>query len=101
MLKKSLNIKFNLLNAGLKPALSSIFMSFVVYIIYSSINLLSGITGATYLINALATVTSIIFGLYSYLFCLILTSGVTKEDFKYLPSKFMRMIPKFMLERIR
>lgn len=101
MLKKSLNVKFNLLNAGLKPALSSVFMSFVVYIIYSSINLLSGITGAAYLINALATITSVIFGLYSYLFCLILTSGVTKEDFKYLPSKFMRMIPKFMMERVR
>lgn len=101
MLKKSLGVKFSMLNQGLKPVLSSLFMSVVVYLIYFSINLLSGIVHVPYLINALATVISITLGIYSYLFCLILTAGVTKDDFEYLPAKFARVIPKFMMERVR
>ncbi|WP_027623236.1 putative polysaccharide biosynthesis protein [Clostridium lundense] len=101
MLKKSLSIKFKMLSHGLKPALSAVVMSIVVYVTYTSINLLYNFVGMAYLINALATVISIVLGIYAYLFCLILTGGVTMADFRYFPSKFMKVIPKFMMERVR
>ncbi|MEW9096225.1 MAG: polysaccharide biosynthesis protein [Clostridiaceae bacterium] len=101
MIKKTLNVKFKLFGGAIKPIISSVFMGGMVYFSFKLSFILLKFIGSGYIRNAVATLISIIIGMYSYVFALILTGGIKEEDLKIIPSKLRRFIPKFMINRIR
>lgn len=100
IIKKSLNIKQNIISQAVKPALSSALMGIAVYIIYFNLHVLFNIVKRGYVSNAFATILSVIVGGYVYLFCLIITGGITRKDLESIPKKLVRFFPRFMLKKV-
>lgn len=100
LIKKTLNIHLKF-EFAVKPIISAIFMGIAVYIVYCDLNFLIGFVYNGYLNNAVSTVLAILVGVLVYLYMLIITGGVRKEDFQYLPNKLQRLIPQSLQERIR
>lgn len=100
-IKKTLRVKFSLLSHAYKPLISGILMSLTVYIVYYNLIYITGFINKGYFANAISTIIAIIVGMFTYLFALILTGGIKKSDINGLPRKIIKIIPKFMLIRIR
>lgn len=101
MLQKSLRLKFKFLKPALKPLVASAFMGAVVFVVYISFYSILKLFGNNYLAVAISTIISIIIGAYSYLFGLIVTFGISKEDFDILPRKALKLIPNVLLKKIK
>lgn len=103
VIKRSIKVKFNFLAHSVKPLIASAFMGLVVYIVYINIHFITNFAMKDYVYaaNAVPTVIAIIIGMFVYLFGLILTGGITKEDLNTMPSKVTRLMPEFMKKRIR
>mgnify|MGYP002412041081 FL=1 len=101
MIKKTLRVRFSLLYHGYKPIISSLLMSIVVYLIYNNLIYVISFINKGYIANAVSTIIAIIAGIFTYLYALILTGGITKSDINGLPRKVTRIIPRFMYVRIR
>ncbi|ABN54260.1 MAG TPA: polysaccharide biosynthesis protein [Hungateiclostridium thermocellum] len=97
--RKELKIKINILKQAVKPAVSSVVMGIFVWIVYKGLYFVLGFIKSAYLVNALSTVVSVLFGMAIYFYIMILVRGITKNDFDVLPEKIRRMIPKFVLNK--
>jgi len=74
-------------------------MGIFVWIVYKGLYFVLGFIKSAYLVNALSTVVSVLFGMAIYFYIMILVRGITKNDFDVLPEKIRRMIPKFVLNK--
>lgn len=85
----------------IKPFISSVLMGIMVYGTYSLLAVVLGkLSVVGYMNNAIATVMAVIVGMFVYLYGLAITGGITKDDMKQLPSKFRKLIPGMILEKI-
>ena len=100
-IKKTLGVKVSLMKHFIKPFISATFMGMVVYVVYTGIDFILSFINGGYFSNAVATIVAVVFGIYTYLFAMILTSGIRAKDFNMLPRKIIKFIPSFMVERIR
>lgn len=101
VIKKQLRIKIKFLSQAVKPIISAAFMGLVAYIIHFDSMYLLKFLGDGYIVNSVATIAAVVAGAYTYMLGLILTGGITKKDIDTLPSRFTRLIPGFMVKRIR
>jgi len=101
VLKKALRVKFSLLEQAIKPIIAAIFMGIAVWGTYSVIEVFLSVIAKGYIMNSILTIISIIIGMYVYMFALILTGGLGKEDFRYIPSKVMRFIPNALMQKMQ
>lgn len=101
MLQKSLRLKFKFLKPALKPLVASAFMGAVVFVMYLGFHGVLKLFGNNYLAVSISTIISIIIGAYSYLFGLIVTVGISKEDLDILPRKALKLIPNLLLKKIK
>lgn len=101
MLLKSLNIKFKLLEQAKRPVIASGFMGLVVILSNLFFGRFFNIYSKGYFANTIVTLISVILGMYSYLFAMVITGGITNEDFKAFPRKLNRFIPKFIIEKMK
>lgn len=100
LIQKTLNIRIKF-EYAVKPIISAIFMGLAVYIVYCDLNFLIGIVYNGYFNNALSTLIAVLAGILTYLYMLILTGALRKEDFQYLPQKLLKLIPQSLQARIR
>lgn len=54
-----------------------------------------------YFANTIVTIIAVVLGMYAYLFAMVITGGITKEDFKVFPRKLNRFIPNFIMEKMK
>ena len=99
-MKKQMKVRASLVRQSLAPFISSIIMGGAVWVAYTSINWLVAFMGA-YAANALATLVSVFIGVTAYFIVMIGARGITKEDFDVLPGRIRRLIPRFILTRVR
>lgn len=100
IINKTLKTKIRLSHHALKPIIASLFMGVMVYLTYILFNFIFGFIGKNYMFSTLSTVISILAGAYYYLFGLILTKGIKKQDMNVLPAKIRRFIPKYFVSKI-
>lgn len=101
MIRKTLKVKVRLFRTSIKPLISSLFMSAVVYGTLKVLLTALKFIESGYTKNAIATIISIMVGAYAYVFSLVLTGGISEEDLNHIPSKFKKIMPSFLLKRIR
>lgn len=101
LIKRRLKIKYNLLTYAIRPIISSAFMGLVVYIAYFDFTFLLNFIVKGYINNLISTTVSVVLGAFTYLYGLILTGGITKNDLKAMPVRLRKFIPKSMLNRIK
>jgi len=101
MLLKSLNIKFKLLEQAKKPIIASVFMGIVVGTSKLFLVKFFNLTSKGYFANTTVTLIAVILGMYSYLFAMVITGGITKEDFEVFPRRLNKFIPKFIMAKMK
>ncbi|MCY6484649.1 polysaccharide biosynthesis protein [Clostridium aestuarii] len=99
-INKSLKIKLSIFTHALKPIISSALMGVIVYGVYLSMSLLLSYSITGYFNNAIACVMAVIIGMFTYLYGLALTGGITKKDMNAMPSKIKRFVPKVIINKI-
>lgn len=92
-IKRKTNIEINILKITIRPLLSTIIMSLVVWIIYNGLFAIVGMK--------LAAVTSIFAGVVVYAAALFKTGALTEEDLMVLPrgKRFIKILKKAKLLR--
>lgn len=100
-INKATRCKISLFKSGIKPLLSSFGMGIVVYITYFIVNYILNFVIGGYINNAIASVVAIFMGIFSYAYFLILSGELGKKELNILPSKVTRLMPNFMLKRIK
>lgn len=101
IIKKSLGVKLGLIIHAVKPIVASIIMAASVLIVRYIFVTLLGLVKMGYLVNSISTIMAIIVGMFMYLLGLTVTGGIRNEDLESLPRKVVRLIPGFVLKRIK
>lgn len=101
VIKRTLNIKYNLLILAVKPLIASAFMGLVAYLVQFDIEYVLGFVYRGYFTRMFSTIIAIGTGGFAYLYVLILIGGITKRELEVIPTRFRRYIPKTLLDRVR
>ncbi|NLD49542.1 MAG: polysaccharide biosynthesis protein [Clostridiaceae bacterium] len=99
-IRKYVGVRTDMAKQVSKPLISSIVMGLAVLIVYKTVNVVVGLSGALYFSNALAVVLSVISGMLVYLMVMLKLKGINEEDLDALPERFKRIIPKKFLNRM-
>jgi stage V sporulation protein B len=100
-INESLKVNINMITHAVRPLISSIVMGIIVFFVYYILNMLTGFMSIEYISNAIATIISILVGMFVYVFMMVSIGGVTKRDLDNMPSTVKRFIPKLILMRIK
>ncbi|MDW8802947.1 polysaccharide biosynthesis protein [Clostridium sp. A1-XYC3] len=98
---KSLGVRLGLLRHSVKPVIASAIMAAIIFIVRYEICGFLGLVTKGYVVNVILTTVSIIIGMLAYLVALMITGGIRKEDLETMPRKLVRLIPGFVMKRIR
>jgi stage V sporulation protein B len=101
VIKRTLQIRYNLIMLSAKPFIAAAFMGLIVYLVQYDIEYVLGLLGSNYFTNLISTVIAIAAGGFTYLYALILIGGLTKKDLQVIPARLRRFIPKGLLNRVR
>jgi stage V sporulation protein B len=96
-INKVLKIKVSLFKHSIKPFIAASVMGVVAYLLHYNLEFLFSFIKTGYLSNAVSTIIAIVVAVFVYLYVMILEGGITRRDLKVLPSKLVRLIPKFMI----
>lgn len=101
IIKKSLNLKLSLWIHSIKPIIASAFMGALVFGTHYVLSLVLGLIHKGYVTSTIATVIAIGVGGFTYGFGLVILGGIRRVDLNLMPSKLTRLIPKFVLSKMR
>jgi stage V sporulation protein B len=100
-MNKVLRVRINLFSHAIKPLISSGIMAIVAKIMYFNFNFIFSFIKEGYFANAAAVLISMAFAIVTYFFTLVLVGGISKADLEVFPSRVSKLIPNFILIRIR
>lgn len=100
-IKKCTDINFSMIKYIEKPVLASIFMGFCSLFSYYFLNKLSLYISSVYISNLIATLLAVLVGIISYSYFMVITGGIKKEDMSNLPNKVVKLIPDFLIARMK
>ncbi|MBZ9624802.1 polysaccharide biosynthesis protein [Clostridium sp. FP2] len=100
-MNKVLRIKVSLFSHAIKPIIASGGMAIVAKIVYGSFNFTFSFVREGYVANAFAILVAMPLAILTYFFILVIIGGITKEDLGVLPHKIKKLIPKYILNKIR
>jgi len=100
-INKALSVKINLTNHAIKPLIASGVMAIVAKLMYGNFNFIFSFVKEGYVANAVAILIAMILAILTYFFILVLIGGITKEDLEVFPHKLTKLIPNFIINRIR
>ncbi len=92
-LQRTLKLKINIKPLIFKPLVSSTFMAAVIYVIYNIISYTLCFIIKGYFNNVISVILSIILGMLSYFYVMILINGITNDELDILPNNLRRFIP--------
>ena len=100
-INKVLRVKIKLSSYAIIPIIASGVMAIVAKLMYSNFSYIFSSIKEGYFVNAISLLISIFFAIVTYFFILVFLGGLTKEDLEIFPRKIKRLIPKFILNRIK
>ena len=100
-INKHLNMKLSLVKMSLKPLISSIFMSMVIFVVRIPVYWIARKMHIRGVIAAFPLVIVIIAGVAAYFYAIVELRGITKRDIDAMSPKLYRIIPKFFKKRIK
>lgn len=100
-IQKILKLKINFKSYIFKPIVSSVFMAAVTYVIYNILSYILHFIVKGYLNNAVSLLASIAIGALAYLYAMILSKGITKDELDILPRRMKKFIPKRIISNIK
>lgn len=100
IIRKSLKGGVNLLDHAFKPFLASALMGISVFLTYNVLRIVFSLFAWNYALNAFAVIGSIVAGVYSYLYGLIIVKGIAKKDLEVIPGVLMKFIPSGFLKKM-
>ncbi|MFT8313611.1 MAG: polysaccharide biosynthesis protein [Clostridium sp.] len=100
-IQKILKLKINFKSYIFKPIVSSVFMAAVTYVIYNILSYILHFIVKGYLNNAVSLLAAIAIGALAYLYAMILSKGITKDELDIFPSRMKKFIPKRILSNIK
>ncbi|GCD11800.1 putative polysaccharide biosynthesis protein [Clostridium tagluense] len=100
-MNKVLRVKINLFSHAIKPIIAAGFMAIVAKLMYVNFNFVLSFVREGYFANAIAILIAMVFAILTYFFTLVMIGGITKEDLGVLPHKITKLIPKYILNKIR
>ncbi len=92
-IQRTLKLKINFKSYIFKPLVSSAFMAAVIYVIYNSISYTLGFIIKGYFNNIISVLISIVLGMLSYFYAMLLINGITNDELDILPNGLKRFIP--------
>ena len=101
LIKKRLRIKIRLTHIAAKPAVASVLMGIGVKVIYRILSGALFFIQSTYVVNALATLISIIAGVLIYAVMLVVLKGLSREELDMLPGSISSRLPERLLKHIQ
>lgn len=101
IIKRTLNIKYNLIKLAVRPLIAAAFMGVVVYIVQFDLEYILNFLSKGYITQLTSTVLAIFAGGFTYLYALILVGGITTREMNAVPQRFRRYIPRTLMKRLR
>ncbi|OBR91613.1 MULTISPECIES: polysaccharide biosynthesis protein [Clostridium] len=101
IIRKSLNAKVSLIRHAVKPAIASVMMGIVVFASSFVMDFIFGFIKIAYIPNAISTIVSVLVGIITYVFTMALIGGIRKRDMELLPSVARKLIPGFILRKVK
>lgn len=98
---KTLGVRLGLIRHSVKPVIASAFMAGIIFLVHYEIGGFFGLITKGYIVNSVLTMVSIVIGMFTFLTALMITGGIRKEDLNTMPRKLVRLLPGFVLRRIR
>lgn len=100
-MNKALRIRIKLFKHAVKPIIASSIMAIVAKIMNGYLEFCFSFIKKGMFANAMAIIVTIFLAILTYFFVLVLIGGITKEDLEGFPRKITKLIPSFILKRIR
>ncbi|MEY8762881.1 MULTISPECIES: putative polysaccharide biosynthesis protein [Clostridium] len=101
IIKRSLNVKIEMIGHAVKPLAASVTMGIIVYVNYVLVHFILGFIKIAYILNAISTVSSVAVGVITYMYILALIGGINKKDLQSLPYRVRKLIPGFILAKVK
>ena len=99
VMKNVLKIRLGIGKLLYKPVVASCMMGIIVFAVYKGASLGLFFLKNAYIINMFSLAISVLIGTITYFIVMFLIKGITSEDIDIMPRKFVKYIPKVMLER--
>lgn len=101
IIKRSLGVRFGLIIHAVRPIIASAVMGTLIFGIYYVFHTILGFVRGGYFVNAFLTITVICIGILAYSFTLVVIGGITQKDLQAMPRKATKLIPRFIINRIK
>jgi stage V sporulation protein B len=101
IIKRSLGVRLSIVVHALKPFFASAIMGGAVFVVNYVFKYPLGFAKRGYFLNTSLTIVCVIIGVLVYMIGLTITGGITKKDLQSMPRKLTRLIPRFILRRIK
>lgn len=101
IIRKSLNVRISMLRHAVKPLMASAAMGVIVCVNYFVMHFILGFIKIAYLPNAVSTLASVIVGIITYMYVLVLIGGISSRDLQSLPHRAIRLVPAFILSKVK
>jgi stage V sporulation protein B len=100
LMERVLKVKLNMKAFFVKPLVAALAMGVIVYFTYYSVEIVLFFALGSYLVNAIAVLTSTLTGAVAYFLILVLIKGISRADLDMLPRKVLKLIPSSVMNRI-
>lgn len=100
-INKHLKMKLSLAKLAIKPLISSIFMSIVIYVVRIPVYWLGRILHMRGVIAVFPLMIVILAGVAAYFYAIVELRGITKRDIDAMSPKLYRIMPGFFKKRIK
>ncbi|MGH4118711.1 putative polysaccharide biosynthesis protein [Clostridium sp.] len=100
-MNKVLRIRIKLFKHAIKPIIASSIMAIVAKLMHGYLEFSFSFIKEGIFANAMAIIVAIFLSMLTYFFILVIIGGITKEDLEGFPRKITKLIPVFILKKIR
>ncbi len=101
LINKCLNMNIRIITHCIKPMVSSAIMGIGTLISYALFSKLFGMVLSGYMLNAIASLISVVVSVVLYGLSLVYIGGIRRSDLNALPKKIVRLIPSGIYNKLK
>ena len=99
---KSINYKISLVKMSIKPIIASVIMGGVIILFKQPIKILEKIfIGYNFEFILVYTIILVLIGSLIYVYFMVAIGGIKKSDLSFIPNKFYKLIPNFIIKKLK
>lgn len=100
ILIRILKIRINIFKHAVKPIVSSLIMSLVLYISYNALHYIASFVIRGYISVTIPTIISMLLGAYTYFYVMAATKGIRSSDLNMMPTRIRKLLPANIKNKI-